>query len=202
MSDTKYLAFDCDDVHPGNFPFVHLKVLAEKGFKPTLFIPAWWHGEYNLIDHKEWVEKMKEIGEIQAHGLLHRGPHNDCEFYTKPEHIEATLKAMMNIYEKVGIHPTVLRPPGWLYKDFPYEKYVKHLSKHESVDTSIQVINIHKLVEPKGEYVLVHSHAEGGQNENDLSNPEIFKKLLDWLSLYSSSYTYITVGEMYDKAHP
>jgi hypothetical protein len=141
---------------------------------------------------------MTKFCDIQAHGLFHRGGvYGECEFLMESPYLECIMVIMKTIYDDCNIHPTVLRPPGWLYNaNFDYSKYFKHLSVHDEPD--IEYINIHELREPVKEYVILHSHASPPA-DNDLSNPELFKKLLEWLELYKGRYTYITVGEMYDR---
>jgi hypothetical protein len=203
MSGNKFfISVDCDDVNPGTCPpgcllDSHLYELNDKGYRPTVFVPAYYEGKYNLSHYTAWVEWMKKISEIQAHGLFHIGGYGACEFLKTEGELEVVLTVMKSIYEDCGIHPTVLRPPGWLHNaNFDYSKYIKHLSVHD--EKGIEYINIHELREPVKEYVILHSHASPPA-DNDLSNPELFKKLLDWLKLYKGAYTYITVGEMYDR---
>jgi len=209
MSDTKfYLSVDCDDVNPGNCSSTseldyHLYQLYYKGFRPTIFVPAYFEGKYNLSFHREWVERAKEYYDIQAHGLFHVGGYGACEFLKTEGELEVIMTVMQEIYKSVGVYPTVLRPPGWLHNEnFDYSKYFKHLSVHD--EKEIQYINIHEITnnphdsEPAKEFVILHSHA-GPPSDNDLSNPELFKKLLEWLELYKGRYIYITVGELYDR---
>jgi predicted deacetylase len=75
-----------------------------------------FNGEQDLPRFPKFVEKIKDSKrEILLHGLYHenrRHQNDDFEVKTKT-FAEQEIRAGLQIFEEVGIHPTVFIPPCW-----------------------------------------------------------------------------------------
>jgi predicted deacetylase len=75
-----------------------------------------FNGEQDLPRFPKFIEKIKHCkGEIVLHGLYHENRrHQIDDFEVKTKRLaEQEIRAGLQIFEEVGIHPTVFIPPCW-----------------------------------------------------------------------------------------
>lgn len=230
---TKKVKFvlDIDDIHPqrgyGYKDEYHerLMKLLELGVRPTYFIVPKWQGkeEYNIVNHKKWVESLGRNVEFAVHGLTH--------FTTEPvaldqKHLEffhlrdlesvSKVRDAVSLIKKVtGQVPKLLRFPGWLAtleqakSIMESVKCLKGIADNFVGGTVVErfgLLNVPytcllgKGFNQEDDVIVCHAHvSEGGfgRNENGLSE-ENFGRLVEFLKKNEGCLEFVTMSEAFE----
>jgi len=161
----------CDDVAPKK-GFRLIGEPAEKWFRQlneefgakfTLFIPSYYHNQYPISQHKEWIQELNSIEwlELAAHGHFHMT--NDPQRFGECEMLELnTLQKcedrfvqILGEWHNIGIQPIGWRNPGWLCSP-EWNSYINLFDSDEMADMKPYQLK----------YVAVHYDHNQGMNWN------------------------------------